>query len=314
MYEETPLLMWIGFNVFVLIMLIFDLFIHGRNEHAIGVKEAIYWSIFWICLALGFNVLLYYTHGSKAAIEFFTGYLVEKSLSVDNLFVFILIFSYFKTPKKHYHKVLFYGILGAIVMRAIFIFGGIAIVQQFRWLMYILGFFLLYVGLKIAFKKEEEVHPERNPVVLLFEKIFPIASPKMLEEDSRYQDRFFIRKSGVLYATPLFITLLTVELTDVIFAIDSIPAILAITLDPFIVYSSNIFAILGLRSLFFALEASLDIFHYLHYAIGAILAFIGLKMLLSYWFHMPTFIALAFIVLALTTAVIFSLLYPKKSP
>lgn len=302
---ETPASMWIGFNVFIIFMILLDLMIHNRKEHTIGYKEAFGWSFFWIALALGFNVLIYYTHGSKSAIDFFTGYLVEKSLSVDNLFVFLLIFSYFKTPEHHLHKVLFYGILGAIIMRALFIFGGIALVQEFKWLFYVFGFFLVYMGIKIAVQKEGEMHPEQNPLVNWCSKWIPIT-------DKYHGNKFFIFREGKHYATPLFLTLLTVEFTDLIFAIDSIPAIFAITLDPYIVYTSNIFAILGLRALFFALKASLDIFHFLNYAIGIILAFIGIKMIIHPFIDIPTWVALGFIAVALTTAVILSFIFPQK--
>lgn len=302
---ETSTAMWVGFNVFIIAMIFIDLFIHSRKKHSISFQEAVNWSIFWVALALGFNILLYYTHGSQSAIDFFTGYLVEKSLSVDNLFIFLLIFTYFKTPEHLLHKILFYGILGAVVMRALFIFGGIALVENFRWLLYILGFFLIYMGAKIAFKSEGELHPENNPLVSWCEKWMPVTK-------NYNGDNFFTTIAGKRYATPLFLTLLTVEFTDLLFAIDSIPAILAITTDPFIVYTSNIFAILGLRALFFTLKASLGIFHYLHYAIGAILMFIGAKMLLSIVFHIPTWFALGFIILALATSIILSLIYPEK--
>jgi tellurite resistance protein TerC len=303
--QETSPLMWIGFNAFILAAILLDLLIHNRKPHAISFKESCLWSCLWITLALGFNTLLYFTHGPQSAIDFFTGYLIEKSLSVDNLFVFLIIFSYFKTPEKLLHTVLFYGILGAILMRAAFIFGGIALVQEFRWLFYILGAFLVYAGIKIAMQKESESHPEQNPFASWIKKWMPVT-------DSYYGKKFIVCLEGKRYATPLLLTLLTVEFTDLIFAIDSIPAILAITLDPFIVFSSNIFAILGLRALFFALKASLELFHYLHYAIGAILTFVGIKMLISPWLHVPTTFTLGFIVVALGLAVLISLMYPKK--
>ncbi len=277
--QTTHMGMWIGFCIFILAMIFLDLFIHGRKPHSIRIKEAIAWSIFWISLALGFNVILYYTHGPQSAIEFFTGYLIEKSLSVDNLFVFILIFQFFKTPEQYQHRVLFYGILGAIIMRGVFIFGGIFLVQEFRWLLYFLGAFLVYVGLKMTFQKETEFHPEQNPLLNTIKKL--------LRFTHEYKnDLFFVKLGGKYYGTPLFMTLLAVEFSDLVFAVDSIPAIFAITLDPFIVFTSNIFAILGLRALFFALRASLEIFHYLHYAIGIILTFIGVKMLIAPWIHL----------------------------
>jgi tellurite resistance protein TerC len=297
--------MWIGFNLFIIAMIAIDLVMHRKKEHTIGFNEACGWTLFWIALALGFNVSLYYTHGLQSAIDFFTGYLIEKSLSVDNLFVFLLIFSYFKTPEQLLHKILFYGILGAIAMRAIFIFGGIELVNHFKWLLYLLGIFLIYMGTKIAFKREGEMHPEKNPLVAWCAKWMPVSADYQ-------QDHFFTICEGKRTATPLFLTLLTVEFTDLLFALDSIPAILAITKDPYIVYTSNIFAILGLRALFFALKASLELFHYLHYAIGAILVFIGLKMVISPWVHIPTLLALGFIALSLGLATLLSLLYPKQ--
>lgn len=301
----TQTFMWVGFIVFIIAMILLDLIIHRRSNQSISLREAIGWTFFWIALALGFNLIIYFTHGSQGAIDFFTGYLVEKSLSVDNLFVFILIFAYFKTPEHLLHRVLFFGILGAIVMRAVFIFGGIAIVQEFRWLLYLLGFFLVYMGGKIVFKKEAELHPEQNPFVSWCIRWMPITP-------NYHGEKFFIISEGKRMATPLFLTLLTVEFTDLLFAIDSIPAILAITLDPFIVFTSNIFAVLGLRALFFTLKTSLLFFHYLHYAIGAILMFIGIKMIISPWAHVPTGIALGFIVITLAIAVILSLIYTKN--
>lgn len=302
--DSSPV-MWIGFNLFIIAMIWLDLKMHSQKDGIIHFKEACLWSIFWIALALGFSFLIYYLHGWESSANFLAGYLVEKSLSVDNLFVFLLIFGYFKTPEQYLHKVLFYGIIGAVIMRAAFIFGGIALVQNFRWLLYLLGAFILYMGWKIAFQQEKELHPEKNPLVTWCQR--------WLRVTHGYCDgNFFIHQGGKLFATPLFLTLLTVEFTDLVFAIDSIPAILAITLDPFIVYTSNIFAILGLRSLFFTLKSSLQFFHFLHYAIGGILIFIGIKMLISPWIHLPTSLALGFIILAIGAAIGLSLLYPQK--
>lgn len=301
--QTTPLSMWIGFNVVILILITLDLMIHGRKRKIIGHKESFLWTAFWIASALGFNILIYHTHGPKSAMEFFTGYLIEESLSVDNLFVFLLIFRYFKTPEHLLHRVLFYGILGAILMRALFIFGGIALVEQFKWLFYLFGILLVYMGIKILVQKDTEIHPEQNPLITRCSKWIPLTK-------QYHGENFFIVREGKRYATPLFLTLLTVEFTDLLFAIDSIPAIFAITLDPFIVYTSNIFAILGLRSLFFALRASLDLFHYLHYAIGIILTFIGIKMLVQPFVHIPIVITLGFIVTALVSAIVLSYLFP----
>lgn len=298
--------MWLGFSFFIASMIAMDLLVHGRNSHPIKIKEAIGWSLFWVALALGFNVIIYYTHGSQSAIDFFTGYLIEKSLSIDNLFVFLIIFKYFKTPENLMHRVLFYGILGAIIMRALFIFGGIFLVQQFRWLFYILGFFLVYVGLKMLFQKESEIHPEENALTRWVRKWVRV-TPEY------HNGNFFIKLQDKNYATPLLMTLLAVEFSDLVFAIDSIPAIFAITLDPFIVFTSNVFAILGLRALFFALKASLELFHYLHYAIGMILVFIGIKMLAAPWVHFPTSVTLGFIGTALAIAMLLSYWFPKRN-
>lgn len=301
---STHINLWIGFCIFILGMIFLDLFIHDRKQNVMNIKEAVAWSIFWIFLSLGFNVIIYYTHGSQSALEFFTGYLVEKSLSVDNLFVFILIFNYFKTPKHLMHRVLFFGILGAMIMRAIFIFGGIFLVQQFYWLLYILGAFLIYVGLKMIFREENSLHLDENPLINWVKKWMPVTND--------YDNSNFITiRNGKRYGTPLLLTLLAVEFSDLIFAIDSIPAIFAITLDPFIVFTSNIFAILGLRALFFTLEKSLELFHYLHYAVGIILTFIGFKMLIGIWVHIPVFATLGFIGFTLAAAIILSILYPK---
>jgi len=292
---------WLAFNVFIIIMILLDLFAHKKQS--MSVKEALAWSGFWVGLALAFNVLLYYTHGPQAAIEFLTGYLIEESLSLDNLFIFLLIFDHFKTPEEQLHRVLFWGVLGAIVMRALFIFGGIALVTQFHWILYIFGAFLLFAGFHMFLKKEKDIHPENNPVLLLLKKFLPIT-------DGYRGKSFVVKELGRWYATPLLVVLLAVETADLIFAIDSIPAIFAITLDPFIVYTSNIFAILGLRSLFFALAAIMRVFHYLHYALGVILMFIGIKMLIAPWYKISIFYTLAFILSSITIAAILSVMFP----
>ncbi len=296
--------MWIGFNALVLVLLVLDLGVFHRKAHAIRVKEALYLSAFWIALALAFNVGVYYFLGQDAALKFLTGYLLEKSLSVDNLFVFLLIFTYFRVPSTYQHKVLFWGILGALVMRAIFIFGGITLVSRFHWLFYLMGAFLIFTGIKLAFEKDKEVHPEKNPAIALVRKIFPVTS-------GFEGSKFFIRKEGKLWATPLFVILIVVETTDVIFAVDSVPAILAISLDPFIVYSSNVFAILGLRALYFALAGVMQMFHHLHYGLSMILVFVGVKMLIADWYKIPISIALGFIALVLTLSIVASILWPK---
>lgn len=299
--DETGI--WIVFNIFVLLMLGVDLFVH-RKAHTVGMKEALVWSTIWTAIALAFNVLVYFWLGSKLALEFFTGYLIERTLSVDNLFVFLLVFSYFAVPSKYQHKVLFWGIFGALIMRAIFIAAGLTLINAFHWVIYVFGIFLIYTGFKMAQHKEEEIHPERNFVIKLFRKMMPVTKD--------YENgKFFTRVDGRLFSTPLFVVLLVVETTDVIFAVDSIPAILAITRDPFIVYSSNVFAILGLRALYFAIAGLMQIFHHLNYGLCVILIFVGVKMLVSSFFEIPSLVALGVITLVLILSIIASLIWPK---
>ncbi len=295
---------WVLFNVFIISMILLDLFAHKKPK--MGIKQALIWSSFWIGLAFAFNILIYFTHGPQAALEFLTGYLIEESLSLDNLFIFLLIFEHFKTPEEQLHRVLFWGVLGAIVMRAIFIFGGIALVSHFHWLFYIFGAFLVFMGVQMFFQKEKNISLENNRLLQFLKNFLPMTS------DYR-KDRFFVFEANRWHATPLFVVLLAVETADIVFAIDSIPAILAITLDPFIVYTSNIFAILGLRSLFFALSAFLKLLHYLHYALGSILAFVGVKMLIAPWFKVPIAITLAFVVCSITVTALLSIYFPKDN-
>ena len=303
---SNQILWWVVFNIFVLAMLAIDLGVFHRKAHEIKTKEALIWSAIWITLALLFNLGIYFWRGPQTALEFLTGYLIEKSLSVDNIFIFLLIFSYFRVPALYQHKVLYWGILGALVMRAIFIAAGVTLIQKFHWLIYIFGGFLILTGIKMALEKEKKIHPERNPVLRLFRRFMPITSD--------YEgDKFLVKHEGRYFATPLFITLLIVETTDVIFAIDSIPAILAITLDPFIVYTSNIFAILGLRSLYFALAGIMQLFHYLHYGLSAILVFVGAKMLLAYIYKIPVDIALGVVAGFLLISVIASIIRPREA-
>ena len=302
---SNQILWWIVFNIFVLAMLTLDLGIFHRKAHEVKVKEALVWSFVWIGLALLFNVGVYFWQGPQTALEFLTGYLIEKSLSVDNIFVFLLIFSYFRVPALYQHKVLFWGILGALIMRAIFIVAGVALIQKFHWMIYIFGGLLILTGIKMALQKDMEIHPERNPVLRLFQRFIPVT--KDYEDD-----KFFFKRSGRYFATPLFITLLIVETTDLIFAVDSIPAILAITTDPFIVYTSNVFAILGLRALFFALAGIMQLFHYLHYGLSAILVFVGIKMLLADLYKTPVGISLGVVAGFLLISVIASIIRPKQ--
>ena len=293
---------WIGFNIFVLIMLALDLGVFHRESKEISVKEAFLWTGFWILLAFAFNVVVYYTQGTEKAFEFFTGYLIEKSLSVDNIFVIILIFSYFKVPSAHQHKVLFWGILGALVMRGAFIFAGVELIARFHWLIYIFGGFLIYTGIKIVTSGEMEIDPTKNPVLKLARRFFSVTE--------KYEgDQFFVIRAGKKWATPLFLVLILIESTDLIFAVDSIPAILAISDDAFIVYTSNVFAILGLRSLYFALAGIEKYFKYLKYGVSAILIFVGVKMAIIDFYKIPIEISLAFIFIALSLATLASMIF-----
>ena len=297
---------WVCFIGFVLFMLVLDLGVFHRKSHEIKIKEALIWSAVWISLALIFNYGIYVFLGKEKAIEFLTGYIVEKSLSVDNLFVFIMLFTYFKVDVKHQHKVLFWGILGALVMRAIFIFAGVALINKFHWIIYIFGALLIFTGIKMLFHKEENIDPDRNPLVKLFKKIFPVT-------EKEHGDKFFVRLNGRTVATPLFIVLLMVEFTDLIFAVDSIPAILAITNDTFIIFSSNVFAILGLRALYFALTGITKYFYYLKYGLSAILVFVGIKMTIVDFYKVPIVSSLLVISGILIISVVVSVLRPKNN-
>jgi tellurite resistance protein TerC len=310
---EIGISFWIGFFVFVIVMLSLDLFVFHKKDTVVKVKDALLMSLFWIGLAVVFNIGIYFLVGKVKALEFLTGYLIEESLSVDNLFVFILIFGFFKIESKYQHKVLFWGIIGAIIMRAIFIFAGVALIEKFNWIMYIFGAFLVYTGVKMLFEKEDdEYNPNNNAMIRGFKKIFPVT-------DDMSKPEFFIRKNKILYATPFFIALLVIEASDLIFAVDSIPAVLSVSKDPFIVYTSNIFAILGLRSLYFALNGIMAYFHYLKYALSGILSFIGVKMCwnefsseLGYSFHISNLVSLAVIVGLLTTSILLSVAVKKN--
>jgi tellurite resistance protein TerC len=303
---DSPWL-WIGFNAFVLCMLALDLGVFHRKAHVVTFKESMAWTVVWVSLALLFNLAIAHFMGPEKGLEFFTGYVIEKSLSVDNVFVFALLFSYFAVPPLYQHKVLFWGILGALVMRAIMIFLGAALIERFAWVIYIFGAFLIVTGIKMIVKNEEEIHPERNPLVRWFKKFMAVTN------DYR-GGNFFVRENGVRMATPLFVVLLLVEFSDLIFAVDSIPAIFAVTKDPFIVYTSNVFAILGLRSLYFALAGVMDKFHYLKIGLGVVLSFVGVKMLLGHtpW-KIDTLTSLGVIVAVLATSIIVSLLRPRKA-
>ncbi len=298
--------MWGGFSVFFIVLLFLDLFVFNPKDRAVKVKEALLFTAFWISLALLFNLGVYCWRGPHAGLTFLTGYLLEYSLSVDNLFVFLLIFSYFQVPPVYQRKVLFWGIIGAQVMRAFFILTGVTLIHKFEWIIYIFGAFLIFTGFKLAFESEKKVQPENNPVLKLFKKLMPVTS--------EYEEsKFFIRRNHRYYATPLFVVLLILETTDLVFAIDSIPAILAITTNAFIVYTSNMFAILGLRSLYFALAGMMRLFRFLNYGLAVILVFVGAKMLLDHFYSVPIGIALAFIAAVLTVSMIISILFPEKS-
>lgn len=297
---------WAGFLLFVLLMLALDLGVFHRKSHEVKIKEALAWSAVWISLALIFNAGVYFYLGKEKAIEFLTGYVIEKSLSVDNLFVFIMVFSYFNVDTKYQHKVLFWGILGALVMRAIFIFAGVALIQQFHWIIYVFGAFLIFTGIKMLVQKNEEVSPDKNPLVRLFKRFFPVT-------DTMHGDRFFVKINAKTVATPLFIVLLIIEFTDLIFAVDSIPAILAISTDTFIIFTSNVFAILGLRALYFALAGIAKLFYYLKYGLSAILVFVGVKMVVAGFFKIPVMYSLLIIVSILTLSILASVIFPKTS-
>ncbi len=302
----TKTLLWVGFNVFVLLMLLLDLGVFNRKAHEIKVKEAILWTIFWIVLSLLFNAGIYFYAGYQKAILFFTAYLVEKSLSMDNIFVFLMLFTYFKVHPIYQHKVLFWGVLGALIMRAVFIFAGIALIEKFDWILYIFGAFLIYTGYKMMKEKDKEIHPEKNPVLKLAKKMLPITS------DYR-NGFFFVKENGKRFVTPLFIVLLVIESTDVVFAVDSIPAVLAISHDPFIVYTSNVMAILGLRALYFALAAVMRLFRFLHYGLSVILIYVGCKMISAQvGYHIPTEISLGVIAFVLTISIVASMYIPEN--
>ena len=301
----TPAL-WIGFLVFVLAMLALDLGVFHRKEHAVRPREAAIWSVVWISLALVFNVGVWHWFGPVRALEFLTGYLIEKALSVDNLFVFLVLFSYFSVPAKLQHRVLFWGILGALVMRAAFIFAGAALIQSFHWVIYVFGAFLVFTGIRLLTAGEGEQHPERNPALRVFRRVVPAVS------DYR-GPRFIVKESGRWLATPLLAVLVAIEATDIVFALDSIPAIFAITSDPFIVFTSNIFAILGLRALYFLLAGMLGAFRYLKVGLGLVLAFVGAKMLSEHWIEVPIWVSLTVIAALLGLSVLASVLIPDRS-
>jgi tellurite resistance protein TerC len=298
------ILFWVLFNLFVIAMLALDLGVFNRRAHSIGFGEALGWSALWVVLAAGFAVLVYLWQGRMASLEFATGYLIELSLSVDNLFVFLVIFRYFRVPDRLRHRVLFWGILGALVARGTFILAGVGLIRQFHWIIYLFGALLVWSGIKLLREGDSEIDPEKNPVLRAFRRWMPVTEDYVGE-------RFWVRKPG-LYATPLVVVLLVVETTDILFAVDSIPAVLAITLNAFIVYTSNVFAILGLRSMYFAVAGMMDLFEYLHYGLSLVLIFIGGKMLASHYYTVPTHVALAVVAAVLAISVAASVVFPKS--
>jgi tellurite resistance protein TerC len=304
---ETGIAFWIVFNVVIFVMLALDLGVFNKKAHKISVKEALIWSGVWITLAMIFNVFVYFEFGKTKALEFLTGYVIEYSLSVDNIFVFILIFTFFSVQPQYQHKILFWGILGALVMRGIFIFAGIALITKFHWIVIIFGGFLIFSGFKMLFQKEEvSVEPEKNKIVKLFRKFLPVT-------ETLHGNSLFIKQNKKLYATPLFLVLLVIESSDLIFAVDSIPAVLAISKSTFIVYTSNIFAILGLRSLYFAVSGIMGYFRYLKVGLAIVLSFVGFKMLASYiHIEIPIFLSLAIIISILLISILASVIIKKK--
>ena len=302
---EGQILWWVAFAVIVVVLLVLDMKVFHRKAHVIKVKESLLWTAFWIALSLLFCLGIYLWRGHGDALEFLTCYLIEKSLSIDNLFVFLMIFSYFAVPSIYQHKVLYWGIIGAIIMRLAFIEAGVTLLEKFDWVFYIFGAFLIITAFRMAFQKDKEIDPEKNVVLRLFRRFVPVTG-------DYEKDRFFVKRAGRYIATPLFIVVLVVETTDVVFALDSIPAAFGITLDPFIVYTSNIFAILGLRSLYFALAGVMRLFHYLHYGLVVVLIFVGVKMLIADFYKMPIEIALGTVVGVLLISVIASIIWPRR--
>lgn len=301
----SPLL-WVLFLAAVLFVLALDLGVFHRTEHVISTREAAAWTGIWIGLSLLFNLWIYLEFGARPGLEFLTGYLIEKALSVDNIFVFILIFAYFAVPPKYQHRVLFWGIFGALVMRGLFIGAGAALISRFEWVLYLFGAFLVFTGIRIMVQRETAVHPERNPVVNLFRRFVPITG-------DYHGKRFFAREAGRWMATPLLLVLVVVEATDVVFAVDSIPAVFGITHDPFIVFTSNVGAILGLRAMYFLLAGMMGKFVYLKFGLGLVLAFIGAKMLAADVVHLPVELSLGVVAAILTAAVVASLLWGPPS-
>lgn len=301
-----PSSLWIGFNAAIAVFLLIDLVVFNRKVHEVKIKEAAGWTVFWIAVAIAFGFSLKHFFGNEVFYKYLTAYIVEQSLSVDNLFVFLVIFSYYKINPKYQHRVLFVGILGTMILRALFIIGGLQLLHQFHWLMYFFGAFLIYTGFKLLFENEKEVDPEKNPFIGFLRKFLPLTNKFQKE-------KLFVKQGGRWLATPMFIVMLVLVITDVMFAFDSIPAVLAITSDPFIAYTSNMMAVIGLRSMFFVIEGLIKMFHYINYGLAIILSFIGVKLLIADWFHIGVGLTLGFIAVVLAASVFFSILIPKKS-
>ena len=305
MVFSASLWLWLGFNAFVLAMLAIDLGVFNRKAHTVSLREALTWSVVWISLALVFDAGLYVFRGPEPALQFLTGYLIEKSLSVDNIFIFVLLFAAFNVPAAYQHRVLFWGVLGALVMRGILIGVGSVLLKDFHWILYVFGVFLIVTAIRMAFQKETKVQPERNPVLKFVRRLVPVT-------DAYERDRFFVRRAGRTWVTPLLLVLVVVETTDLLFAVDSIPAIFAVTGDPFLVYTSNVFAILGLRSLYFVFANIIDQFYYLKTGLAVILAFVGIKMVLTDIYPIPTWLSLLVIALVLTVAILASIARARR--
>lgn len=293
-------MLWLIFAVAVVAMLAVDLGVFHRRAHTIQFREALAWCAAWFTLAFLFMWVVYFWRGPHDALAFLAGYLIEWSLSADNIFVFLVIFSYFRVPAEYQHKVLFWGIVGAVIMRAIMVTAGVVLIHQFHWIVYLFGAFLVVTGVHMAFQRETQIHPERNPALKLVRRLFPVTK--------RYQGgRFIVRRMSLMAVTPLFVVLTVVESTDVVFAVDSVPAVLAISTDPFIVYTSNVFAILGLRALYFVVSGLMQLFHYLKYGLALILVFVGAKMILSDVVDIPVAVALGVVAMILLGSIVVSL-------
>jgi tellurite resistance protein TerC len=305
LHQAAPWWAWAGFHAFVFLMLALDLGVFNRRVHAPSVREAGIWSAVWITLALVFNGLIFQGEGTQKGLEWFTGYVLEKSLSVDNLFVFVLVFQSFQVELRHQHRVLFWGVLGALVLRAAMILAGTALLNRFEWMMYVFGGFLIYTGLKMLFVKEVDADPRQNPMVRAFRRLVPY-------DENGGHEHFWVVRQGRHYATPMLLVLLTIEVTDLVFAVDSIPAVLAVSRDPFVVYTSNIFAIMGLRSLYFLLAKMIDRFHRLKTGLAVVLAFVGVKMCIAEWIKIPVQYSLLVIAAVLMGSVIASLAWPAE--